>query len=237
MLTIILVFSCLLVLWCLLFLRSNAITLINPNVSVSNDTDRYTASLGIASGISLTTTRGKLRDLIVPSARREINDAQVVDCTESLHFCTSDADCSVMCRTYETVSFHCDARTHSCQPLNTSVRTPSPGGDGDDDDNNRSFVAACNVKAGEYAMLVGYTNLGAALWQCVQLYKQFSGSFCESGVFNMDARMREPSYRDCPCPKGTVRMSKKLADQYDTQLPHCITAQNVRFYTDDMVVV
>lgn len=31
----------------------------------------------------------------------------------------------------------------------------------------------CDVSGGEYALLVGYSNLGVALWKCVQMYKSF----------------------------------------------------------------
>lgn len=165
-----------LTLWCVLFFRSSVLT--HRDATTSNDTKGHRVQRNaITLGIPQSHTQVKLPDLIAPSARLKTNDAQRVDCSESLRFCTSDADCSIMCQTYETVNFHCDAQTHICQPLNTNIRVPkSPGDDGDDDGDDdettdRSGKSACNVKAGEYAMLMGYTNLGAALWQCMQLYK------------------------------------------------------------------
>lgn len=224
--TIVVIFACLLASWCVLFLGSkNLANESRDEISRSRETDDIARRNDVA----------RLRDLVNPNARLSTNDARRVDCSEVLRFCTSDAECSVMCRTYETVSNHCQALTHTCQPMITRVRTPpsSPGGD----DGDRANDETCDLKAGEYAMLVGYTNIGAAIWQCVQMYKHFQGSFCEHGTFRMDARLREPSYRDCECPAGTQRMIKRLADQYDTQLPHCIAQGNVRFYVDDMIAV
>lgn len=53
----------------------------------------------------------------------------------------------------------------------------------------------------------------------------------------MDARVREPSYRDCRCPNDTLRMVKRVADQYDTSLPHCVHRSDMRFMRDDMTIV
>lgn len=60
---------------------------------------------------------------------------------------------------------------------------------GDNRDGN-----ACDVSQGEYAMLVGYTTLGTALWQCVQLYRQFRDTI-KLGEFGLSRQ----SVRMCLC--------------------------------------
>lgn len=161
-----------------------------------------------------------------------------VDCSIAKRFCVTDTDCTLLCKEYKRLLFHCDASTATCEPRKISSDDDDPIDDREKDENKRDHH--CDAKNGEYAMLVGYTTLGTALWQCIQLYRHFRdrSKFCEGGKFDMRADLREPSYRDCACPSGTIRAVYKHPTAYErigsSSLPHCVPARSWNLYRASM---
>lgn len=149
-----------------------------------------------------------------------------VDCTAEIRYCDNDSDCASLCREYERARFVCSG-DKTC--VTRAVRV----------DDNGGAIDECDTRRGEYAVLVGYTNVGAAEWRCVQLYKQYAdrSKYCEGGEFDMNATVREPSYRDCSCPDGTVRCVYNIASVYESNLPHCVPKASWRFYRNSMRAV
>lgn len=139
------------------------------------------------------------------------------DCAKNDRYCSSSNDCLLLCKRYKYTEFLCDVTSSTCVP----VPITDKGGDGDED---LSVPKPCDTKNGEYAVLVGFANIGAAVWQCIQIYSQYvdRSKFCENGVFDMNANVREPSFRDCECPSGTVRAVHSIGTAYDNSLPHCV---------------
>lgn len=164
------------------------------------------------------------------------------DCSVASRFCVYDQDCASLCRSYKNIYFACDKNAFANDDTrireNYRIGRCAPRAIVDESD-QVTPREKCRVELGEYALLVGYTNLGTAIWQCVQLYQQYAdrSSFCEGGRFDMNANIREPSYRDCLCPAGTVRAVSRLASMYDNHLPHCIAQDQWTFYRNSMVVV
>lgn len=155
------------------------------------------------------------------------NPAGIVDCLNYSRLCVTDSDCSLMCLPYHNVRFICGQNVCSVTPIENSSEEP--------DENQPN----CNVKEGEFAIIVGLTDLGYISWRCVQLYPQYQlrDTFCEGGKFDMDARVREPSYRDCTCPPQSIRMIENFASFYDNAIPHCIPERNVFFYSENMKII
>lgn len=164
------------------------------------------------------------RDIpVVRTTNREPLRDQIQDCSTVRRYCMHDVDCETICKPYKLTIYKCD---------NNNVCYPAPI-----EDNEDPGKVVCDTKHGEYALLVGYTTIGTALWQCVQLYRHYvdSTKFCENGVFDMDANKREPSYCDCTCPAGTIRAVYSIASFYDNAIPHCIPRETWKFYKSDMV--
>lgn len=183
--------------------------------------------------------RRALRDLSKPSIEHSSDTVRErVDCSIERRFCVTDTDCTLLCKEYKRLLFRCDASTGTCEPVKISNDNDDPVDDREKDENKRD--RQCDAKNGEYAMLVGYTTLGTALWQCVQLYRHFRdrSKFCEGGEFDMRADLREPSYRDCACPPETVRVVYKHPTAYEQigsgSLPHCIPRNEWALYRASM---
>lgn len=189
---------------------------------------------------SLRERRRVLRDLSKPAIDRRNGGGDTmrerVDCSIEKRFCVTDADCTLLCKEYKRLLFRCDASTATCEPR--KISNDDPVDDREKDENKRD--QRCDAKNGEYAMLVGYTTLGTALWQCVQLYRHFRdrSKFCEGGEFDMRADLREPSYRDCTCPSGTIRAVYKHPTAYERigsgSLPHCVSTRSWNLYRASM---
>lgn len=147
------------------------------------------------------------------------------DCSTVRRYCVYDQDCETICEPKKAVIFKCD-ENEICYPYFI-------------EDKNDPGKVECDTKHGEYALLVGYTSVGTALWQCVQLYRHFIDptKFCENGIFDMDANVREPSYKDCTCPSDTIRAVYKISSFYDNAIPHCISEISWKFYKNDMLEV
>lgn len=111
--------------------------------------------------------------------------------------------------------------------VQSAVDPGKPGSDG-------SSAAHCDTKNGEYGLLVGYNELGIAQWECIQLYPSWQRKdiYCENGKVDIDVRAREPSYRDCICRSGDVRLvyRRSVLGQTVYGLPHCVPADRVKFY-------
>lgn len=84
----------------------------------------------------------------------------MTDCAIDAKFCHVDTDCEYLCKRYKRIKFACDFN-HTCAPRQIDGGN---GGGGDDDD---IPLVKCDTKLGEYAMLVGYTTIGTAIWQCI----------------------------------------------------------------------
>lgn len=153
---------------------------------------------------------------------REI-EMSIRDCSQIRRYCMHNQDCETICEPHTGVLFRCD-ENEICYPWFIE----------DNEDPNK---VECDTKSGEYALLVGYTTVGTALWQCVQLYQQYvdRNKYCENGDFQMNVDLREPSYRDCTCSGNDIRAIYKIASAYDNALPHCISENNWRFYELDMI--
>lgn len=153
-----------------------------------------------------------------------------VDCGTVTRYCMIDTDCEKLCKPANSAKIICN-KSHCVFTYDAKSTDPSPPGG----DPNK----CCDLKNGEYAILVGYATFGIALWQCVQLYKQYVDrqKICEGGTLSMDARLREPSYMDCTCPPNTVRIVTTRASTYDNALPHCVPQNSVALYGDDVKIV
>lgn len=154
----------------------------------------------------------------------------MTDCAVDAKFCHTDTDCEYLCKKYKRIKFACDFN-HTCAPSQID------GGDGGGSDDDDTPPVKCDTSIGEYVMLVSYTTVGTAIWQCVQLYSHYSdrSKFCEGGDFDMNADIREPFYRDCKCPEGTTRAVYNIASFYDNSLPHCIPNNQIIFYKNSMI--
>lgn len=171
--------------------------------------------------------------LVIPRAHEQLRVGRA-DCTAEQRYCGNDDDCDTLCRTFVRVRFVCDSdSTSTCVPAFVKSRPGDNDGDGGD---AAEGGRECDTRNGEYALLVGYTALGYARWQCVQLYSHWQEreTFCEGGNFAMNADVREPSFRDCDCPEGTLRAVHAMANQYDHGLPHCVPKERWPFLRNDM---
>lgn len=150
------------------------------------------------------------------------------DCSVTVRYCAFDTDCDALCKDFRNIRFHCEENKCVARPI---VR------DNNDDSSDKNIdVINCNLEAGEYALLVGYTNLGVAKWKCVQMYKKFlqRDKFCEGGTFLFNALIKSPSYRDCLCPSDAIRAVYNVSSLYDDALPHCIPRTTWQFYANSM---
>lgn len=149
-----------------------------------------------------------------------------VDCNAFTRYCLVSANCKILCKDAAVVEF-------DCKEARCLEREPGGGNDG----GGSSGEGKCDAKNGEYAVLVGYSELGVAQWQCVQMYPawQVKSRYCEKGTLDIDARKREPSYRDCTCPLGTYRVVYKrtVLGQSVYGLPHCVPTELYKFYSLD----
>lgn len=145
-----------------------------------------------------------------------------VDCNRFQRYCLKSDNCNLLCKDAAVTSFTCSKGICVEESSSNSNNPPSV-------DSN------CDTKNGEYGLLIGYNELGVALWQCVQLYPAFADRkrYCENGVLNIDARVREPSYRDCICPAGNLRIvyRESVLGQVVNGLPHCVTKEVFPFYS------
>lgn len=159
--------------------------------------------------------------------RREIQTSilgpiEPVNCGNFRSLCLFKENCNLFCKDAYIAEFDCNKGVCVERPLDLN----KPGAA--DQSSN------CNTKNGEYGLLIGYNDLGFAQWQCVQLYPNWQNreKYCEGGTINIDARVREPSYRDCLCPENTTRMvyKKSLLGQTVYGLPHCVSNKISKFY-------
>lgn len=159
--------------------------------------------------------REEFRQTLTARIFRDRNSAEI-DCSLETRYCKRDSDCLILCKFYANSRLTCDTNRNVCNLTNVSN---DGGNDGSGDD-----VVRCDNAAGEYALLVGYTTIGVAKWQCIQLYSNYSKreDFCENGEWSINANLREPSYRDCHCSSDDVLAVFKLPTVYDNALPHCI---------------
>jgi hypothetical protein len=146
-----------------------------------------------------------------------------VDCQKNVRYCLRADNCKMFCKDAAVVPFDCTNGVCVQRPVDNEKPT---GGD------NESH---CDTKNGEYGLLVGYNELGIAQWECVQMYTMWTKnrkSYCQNGVLNIDARKREPSYRDCICPEGSVRIvyRKSVLGQTVCGLPYCVPENLYKFY-------
>lgn len=184
--------------------------------------------------ISRSNNENILNAVNVKNRTRERFDASN-DCAANVRYCSTAYDCSILCTAFKYTWFDCDVDTNTCVPK----PMVNDDGDDDDDDNDEDAPKKCDSKNGEFAVLVGIATIGTAVWQCVQLYKHFSDrtTFCENGRFDMDADVREPSYRDCECPQNTVRVIHSTVSSYDNALPHCVAFDKWDLLKDSMTLV
>lgn len=162
-----------------------------------------------------------------------------VDCSVERRFCVSDNDCQILCKEYKRLLFRCNDTSNTCDPQKIFNDAADDNDERENEENRQD--KQCDVKNGEFAMLVGYTTLGTAIWQCIQLYRHFRdrSKFCEGGTFDMRADIREPSYRDCECPPDTIRAVYRHPTAYeqigDSALPHCISKLSWNLYRASML--
>jgi len=145
-----------------------------------------------------------------------------VDCDALSTVCLSDSHCKLLCRNASIKHYQCDEKRHVCVNLSLPGMTSIAGNSHDDISSEN-----CNTRIGEYALLQGYNEIGVAQWRCVRLYPGWNdySRYCEGGKVELDARRRPPSYRDCRCPDGTMRMvyRRSMIGQEVHGLPHCVT--------------
>lgn len=183
------------------------------------------ASLNSFSAQKRTTELDTENDTV--SRRREIQTSilgpiEPVNCGNFKTLCLVKENCNLFCKDAYIAEFDCNKGV--C--VERAFDQNKPGAV--DQSSN------CDTKNGEYGLLVGYNDLGLAQWQCVQLYPGWvdKTKYCEGGTVDIDARLREPSYRDCTCPENTKRMvyKKSLLGQVVYGLPHCVSNKVVKFY-------
>lgn len=156
-----------------------------------------------------------------------------LDCRHIPRPCLLERDCTFLCSNSASVSYECDRKSLLCVERAVGITTDAgnSGNNDDKDTSDRDSVdpssVKCNTKAGEYALLEGYNELGVAQWNCIQLYPGWEGGgkrYCENGIVNIDARVRVPSYADCTCPSGTTRIvyARSQLGQQIYGLPHCV---------------
>lgn len=112
MLSIVIVFTVFLIIWCVVFQRPT-FAFDTPPPRISNDDNNRAYNIT------------KLRSIILPkSVTSRTADETIVDCVITVRFCTAISDCSAMCTKYEDLSFQCDTKTHICRPssVNNNVR-------------------------------------------------------------------------------------------------------------------
>lgn len=172
----------------------------------------------LSAGPKVERRREAQRDLLGPLAP--------VDCATTQAICVTASNCNLLCKNAALVSFDCV--NGACVEKAVSNVSPSSSSSSSDDQAN------CNTRIGEYGLLVGYNELGVAQWECVQLYPRWQNlaTYCEGGTVSLDARVREPSYRDCSCAVGHTRMvyRRSVLGQTAHGLPHCVRDDLVRFY-------
>lgn len=143
------------------------------------------------------------------------------DCDRQNIFCATSSNCKVLCRpNIATQSYRC-ADDYRCVTEREAINEESgqvsevPGVD-------------CNTKVGEIAVLVGYTSLGAAQWECVNLYSAWDPRtlnpetgkqrYCEDGIISFDARVKAPDARSsCTCPEGLFKIVPKSSNFNDKE--------------------
>lgn len=153
------------------------------------------------------------------------------DCQQTKKICLNDDQCKILCKDSIFNKYICDNDTLMCVVKNTTETVNETG------DISIPENVNCNTKRGEFAVIQGYNELGTAQWNCIQLYPgwQNTKKFCENGTFEMDARIRAPSYKDCLCRSGDIRIVYKISKlgQQIFGLPHCIDKRNWKFYQLD----
>lgn len=149
-------------------------------------------------------------------------------CSQVRRPCLTDRDCATLCR--GNVVYSCDSSSNVC----SEPRVIGVDGTIDENENEPPTPIKCRTDKGEYAVLQGFTDLGTANWNCVQLFPGWNDGpgtkFCENGVVDIDTRLRTPSYRDCQCPAGTTRIVYAISrlGQQVYGLPHCV--KDPKFY-------
>lgn len=161
--------------------------------------------------------------------RREIQKSLLgplvpVNCNTTRRLCLRSENCRLFCKDSAVVAFECEQgvcveRAHDDVVDGAKVEMSSN----------------CDTKNGEFGLLVGYSELGVAQWECVQLYPGWENRsrYCENGTVELDTRVRTPSYKDCVCPADTQRMvyERSVLGQTVYGLPHCVPDRLVKFYS------
>lgn len=165
------------------------------------------------------------------------------DCDANRVVCLNNDNCKLLCKNSSVINYTCNER-NICQDRSVIAEesNDNDGGKGSGigiSDNDETGARNCDAKNGEFALLQGYNEIGLAQWNCVNIYPgwQDKTKYCEKGIIDIDARVREPSYADCKCPRGTTRMiyRKSMIGQTVYGLPHCV--ENPKFFEFDYVEI
>lgn len=147
-----------------------------------------------------------------------------VDCSRTQRYCLDRDNCRLFCKDASVIEFDC--LNGICVQRAVDKEKPTH--------NSSDGGSKCDTKNGEYGLLVGYNEIGVAMWECVQLYPawQNRSSYCENGTIDLDVRKREPSYRDCTCRSSDVRIVYRysILGQSVNGLPHCVSSDRYKFY-------
>ena len=152
--------------------------------------------------------------------------------------CIDDRTCALLCNDHLLTPTMC--RGNLCV-LKSEIGGDNGGGvDGGVVGDEEPAGTNCNTRIGEFAVLQALPDItGSALWRCVNLYSVYAdrSTFCEGGTWNMDARVRAPSYSDCVCGQNHTRVVYEFPGLATDGRPHCIATSDLPYYSSSYRIV